>query len=165
MQPGHLPCTPACARPSHPRGSRKRPLIPLNHALSACDFQFAAELRGLFVGAELTDHGAVVDAPVAEIGALDHRRPGTQHVRELALQRPVGGTPSTSRNTSRRRYLRGGKAPRCSPRRAALPARCEYPFLRSAPPVCLTPNVLQRLFRRRFIRPGFLLHLRPLWRR
>src|SRR4029077_5232769 len=35
------------------------------------------------------------------------------------------GTPSTSRNTSRRRYLRGGKAPRCSPRRAALPARCE----------------------------------------
>src|ERR1700687_5443535 len=34
------------------------------------------------------------------------------------------GTPWTSRNTSRRRCLRGGKAPRCSPRRAVLPAQC-----------------------------------------
>jgi hypothetical protein len=35
------------------------------------------------------------------------------------------GTPSTSRNTLRRRCLRGAKAPRYSPRRAAPPARCE----------------------------------------
>src|ERR1700689_301864 len=34
------------------------------------------------------------------------------------------GTPWTSRNTSRRRYLPGGKVPRCSPRRAVLPAQC-----------------------------------------
>src|SRR5882762_5080398 len=34
------------------------------------------------------------------------------------------GTPWTSRSTSRRRCLPGGKAPRCSPRRVALPARC-----------------------------------------
>src|SRR5271155_2523030 len=42
---------------------------------------------------------------------------------------PIGvcrppGTPWTSRNTSPRRCLRGGKARRCSPHRAALPARC-----------------------------------------
>jgi hypothetical protein len=39
----------------------------------------------------------------------------------------IGGTDETfdiptSRNTSRRRCLRGGKARRCSPRRAVLPA-------------------------------------------
>src|SRR6516162_9140335 len=34
------------------------------------------------------------------------------------------GTPWTSRNTSRRRCPPGGKAPRCSPRRAGLPAQC-----------------------------------------
>src|SRR5215475_6653334 len=34
------------------------------------------------------------------------------------------GTPSTSRNTSRRQCLPGGTAPRCSPRRAVLPAQC-----------------------------------------
>jgi len=39
------------------------------------------------------------------------------------VSRPPG-TPSTSRNTSRRRYPRGGRAPRCSPHHAALPAQC-----------------------------------------
>src|SRR3954470_14251828 len=34
------------------------------------------------------------------------------------------GTPWTNRNTSRRRCLLGGKAPRCSPRRAVLPKQC-----------------------------------------
>src|SRR5277367_2364797 len=34
------------------------------------------------------------------------------------------GTPWTSRNTSRRRCLPGGKAPRCSPHPAAPPAQC-----------------------------------------
>src|SRR5262249_31510346 len=34
------------------------------------------------------------------------------------------GTPSTSRNTSRRQCLPGGTAPRCSPCRAVLPAQC-----------------------------------------
>src|SRR5215211_5087657 len=34
------------------------------------------------------------------------------------------GTPWTNRSTSRRRCLRGGKAPRCSPRRAVLPVQC-----------------------------------------
>src|SRR6476619_1399257 len=43
--------------------------------------------------------------------------------------RPTGacrlpGTPSTNRNTSKRRCLPGGRAPRCSPRPAVLPARC-----------------------------------------
>src|SRR5258705_4978097 len=44
-------------------------------------------------------------------------------------RRPTGacrpqGTPWTSRNTSRRRCLPDGKAPRCSPRRAVLPKQC-----------------------------------------
>src|SRR6267143_1566665 len=36
------------------------------------------------------------------------------------------GTPWTSRNTSRRQCLPCGTAQRCSPRRAALPARCGF---------------------------------------
>src|SRR5277367_1063167 len=50
-------------------------------------------------------------------------------LRRAPYRPPIGvcrppGTPWTSRNTSRRRCLRGGKARRCSPHRAALPARC-----------------------------------------
>src|ERR1700677_3565147 len=41
----------------------------------------------------------------------------------IGVCRPPG-TPWTSRNTSRRRCPRGGKAPRCFPRRADLLARC-----------------------------------------
>src|SRR6201984_3477340 len=37
---------------------------------------------------------------------------------------PPPETPSPSRNTSRRRCPRAGTAPRCSPRRAVLPAQC-----------------------------------------
>ena len=54
------------------QGSRKRPLIPLDDALSAGSFQVAAELRGLIGRPERSDHGAVVDALVAEIGAFDY---------------------------------------------------------------------------------------------
>src|SRR3954468_7703240 len=75
-------------RPLTAPGSRKRPLIPLDDALSAGGFQVAAELRGLVRRTERPDHGAVIDALVAEIGALDQRRAGTQHRRELALQGP-----------------------------------------------------------------------------
>src|SRR4249919_237286 len=78
-------------RPLAALRSRKPPLIPLDDALPACGFQAAAELRGLVGGTERTDHGAIVHALFAEIGALDHWRLGAQHVRELALQRPEGG--------------------------------------------------------------------------
>src|SRR4051794_14952615 len=60
-------------RPLTAPGSRKRPLIPLDDALSAGGFQIAAERRGLVRGAERADHGAIVDALVAQIGAFDHR--------------------------------------------------------------------------------------------
>src|ERR1700722_15597822 len=72
------------------RGSRKRPLIPLDDALSAGGRQAAAELFGFVGGAERTDHGAVVDTLVAQIRPLDHRAARSQHRWELALQGPVG---------------------------------------------------------------------------
>src|SRR6266702_2150288 len=78
-------------RPLTAPGSRKRPLIPLDDALSAGGFQIAAELGGLFGRAERPDHGTVVDALVAQIGALDDRRTRSQYARELILERPVGG--------------------------------------------------------------------------
>src|SRR5450631_883452 len=78
-------------RPLTAPGSRKRPLIPLDDALSAGGFQIAAELCGLFGRAERPDHGAVVDALVAQISPLDDRWAGTHNARELALERPVGG--------------------------------------------------------------------------
>src|SRR5438552_1110904 len=78
-------------RPLTAPGSRKRPLIPLDDALSAGGFQIAAELGGLFGRAERSDHGAVIDALVAQIGPLDDRWTGPQHARELALERPIGG--------------------------------------------------------------------------
>ena len=82
------------------RGSRKRPLIPLDDALPAGGFEAAAELRGFIGRTERTDHGPVVDALVAEVGALDHRRARSQHRRELALQgrtRPVRRPHSAAR--------------------------------------------------------------------
>src|SRR6476620_1744030 len=75
-------------RPLTAPRSRKPPLIPLDDALAPGRFQAAAELRGFVRRAERPDHGAVVHALFAEIGALDHRRAGSQHVRELALQGP-----------------------------------------------------------------------------
>src|ERR1017187_1796224 len=56
--------------------------------------------------------------------------PSPRQVLRLAqCHRPIGacrppGTPWTSRNTLRRRYPLGGKAPRCSPHRAVPPAQC-----------------------------------------
>src|SRR6478609_4978704 len=76
-------------RPLLALGSRKRPLIPLDDALPAGSFQVAAELGGLVGGPERTDHGAVIDALVAKVGALDHRRTRTEHGRIFALQGPV----------------------------------------------------------------------------
>src|SRR5882757_2714748 len=70
--------------PRSAAGSRKRPLIPLDDALSAGGFQIAAHLRRLVLGAERTDHGAIEHALVAEVRALDQGRTGTQHGRELA---------------------------------------------------------------------------------
>ena len=70
--------------PSQLRGARKRPLIPLDDALSACDFQVASELRGVFGGAERADHGAIVARPFRRDDALDNRRAGAQYSRELA---------------------------------------------------------------------------------
>src|SRR4051794_14041416 len=78
-------------RPRRPQGSRKRPLIPLDDALPAGSFQVAAELLGFVGAAERTDHGAVVDALFTQIGALDQRRPRSEHGRILGLQGPVGG--------------------------------------------------------------------------
>jgi hypothetical protein len=69
----------------------KQPLIPSDDSPSAGGHQIAAELLGLFSGAERADHGAVGHALVAEIDAIDHRRAGAQHARELVLQCPVGG--------------------------------------------------------------------------
>src|ERR1700676_890475 len=77
--------------PPPTQGSRKPRSIPLDDALSAGCLQTAAELRGLIGRPERTDHGAVVDALVAEVGALDHRAARSQHRRELALQGPERG--------------------------------------------------------------------------
>src|SRR5665213_3725474 len=58
--------------------------------------------------------------------------PSPRQVLRLAqCHRPIGAcrppeTPWTSRNTSRRRYLPGGKARRCSPHHAAPPVRCGF---------------------------------------
>src|SRR4030088_392867 len=73
------------------QGSRKRPLIPLDDALTAGRLQAAAELGGFIGRPEGADHGAVVDALVAEVGALDQGCSRSQHGRDLALQRLVGG--------------------------------------------------------------------------
>src|ERR1700686_3088010 len=73
------------------QGSRKWQLILLDDALSASRLQAAAELRRFIGGSERTDHGTVIDALVAEVGAFDQRASRSQHRRELALQRPVGG--------------------------------------------------------------------------
>src|ERR1700730_14304003 len=77
--------------PQAARGSRKRPLIPLDDALPAGSFQVAAELLGLVRCPERANHGAVIDALVAEIGALDDRRTRCQHGWVFALQGPIGG--------------------------------------------------------------------------
>ena len=66
-------------------------LILLDDALPAGTFQIAAELGRLFGGSERTDHGAVIDPLVAEIGALNDRRTGPQRGRKLVLQPAVGG--------------------------------------------------------------------------
>src|SRR5258705_5257158 len=67
------------------------PLILLDNALPPGTFQIAAELGRLFGGSERADHGAVIDALGAEIGALDDRRTGPQRGGKLVLQRAIGG--------------------------------------------------------------------------
>src|ERR1700743_3238436 len=84
-------CSFAPISPLMAPGSRKRPLIPLDDALSAGVFQAAAKVRGFVGRAERTNHGSVVDSLVAEVGPLDHGAARSQNRRELALQGPVGG--------------------------------------------------------------------------
>src|SRR5882724_6941120 len=55
---------------------RSGPLIPLDDALPAGSLEATAELRSLIGRAERPNHGAVVNALVAEISALDQRAPG-----------------------------------------------------------------------------------------
>src|SRR5690242_18685763 len=69
------------------RGSRNVPLIPLDDATSAGDRNVAAELLRLFLGREWPNHGAIIHAFVAEIGALNNRRHGADQVRILRLCR------------------------------------------------------------------------------
>src|ERR1700682_2825506 len=71
-------------------GLRKRPSILLDDALPAGCLQAAAELRRLIGRPERPYHGAVVDALVAEVGALDQGAARSQNRRELALQRLIG---------------------------------------------------------------------------
>src|SRR5579859_6036941 len=68
-------------------GQQGPTLISLDDALAAGGLEAAAELRRFVRRAKRTDHGPVVDALVAEIGALDDRRARAEHRRELALQR------------------------------------------------------------------------------
>src|SRR5471030_1503311 len=84
-------CSSRAISPLTALGSRKRPLIPLDDALSARSFQAAAELQGFLARTERADHGAVVNSLVAEIGALDHGTTRPQHRRVLALQDPIRG--------------------------------------------------------------------------
>src|SRR3978361_1828156 len=72
-------------------GQGNPPSIPLDDALPAGGLQIAAELRGFVLGAERADHGAVIDALVAQIRPLDQRRAGTEHGREFTLKRLIGG--------------------------------------------------------------------------
>src|SRR5204863_1928113 len=72
------------------RGSRKGLLIPLEDALPAGGFQVSADLRGLIGGPEWAYQGAVVNALVAEVSTLDHRRMRSQYGRELALKSAIG---------------------------------------------------------------------------
>src|SRR6187401_3175487 len=77
-------------RPLTAPGSRKRPLIPEDDALSAGGFQVAAQLRRLLLGAKRPDHRAVNDALFAEIRPSDRSRTCPQHGWILTLQSPVG---------------------------------------------------------------------------
>src|SRR6266545_5987143 len=63
-------------------------LVPLHDALTAGGFELAAHVSGLAQARERPDHGAVVDALVAQIGAADDRMPAPEHIRELATDRP-----------------------------------------------------------------------------
>src|SRR5271169_3505801 len=74
-----------------------------------------------------------VRSATTSFNALASRRRSltSPDVAARAVHRPTGacrppGTPWTSRNTSRRRCPRGGRARRCSPRRATPPARCGF---------------------------------------
>src|SRR5258707_14113884 len=70
------------------QASRRRPSILLDDALPAGSLEAAAELRRFIRRRERANHGAVVHALFAEVGALDHRLPRSQHRWELALQGP-----------------------------------------------------------------------------
>ena len=75
--------------PEAREGSRKRPLILWDEALSSGRFEGGAQLQRFLPRAERTDHGAI-NRLVAEFGPLDHRIVSSQDRRELGLQRPIG---------------------------------------------------------------------------
>src|SRR3984957_17704906 len=85
------PCSFPAISPLTAQGSRERPLIPLDDALSASRFRAAAELQGFLARTGRADHGSVVSSLVAEIRALDHGTARPQHRRILALQDPIRG--------------------------------------------------------------------------
>src|SRR5262249_44447569 len=88
--------------PRPPKGSRNPQLFPLDgvppsrplrdEALTACALVIHAELDGLVAAREGAGHGAIDRALVAaEFGAFDQRAVRPQRIRELLLQRAVGG--------------------------------------------------------------------------
>lgn len=65
--------------------------VPHDVALAAGGLQAVAEPRGILGRAKRSDHGAVIYALVAQIGAANRSAPGAQDRRILALQGPVRG--------------------------------------------------------------------------
>src|SRR5581483_6300350 len=65
------------------RGSRQSgPVrLMLHNAVAAGLFQAGAQLHGLFAAAERSDHGAIIDALAAEVGATNRVRLVTEHAR------------------------------------------------------------------------------------
>ncbi len=62
----------------------------LHNAISAGLLQAAADLDRLFAAGERPDHGAVIDALGAEIGAADGVRLAAEHASELRLDATIG---------------------------------------------------------------------------
>jgi hypothetical protein len=74
----------------NPRATPRSLLVPLDNALAAGRHQVAAELRGFIVRPEQADHGAVVNALAAKIGAQNHRAARSQQHWKFVLQCPEG---------------------------------------------------------------------------
>src|SRR4051794_12284404 len=73
------------------RGSRKRPLIPLDDALPAGAFQIAAKLGGLIGRPDRPHHGGIIAALSPGVGPFHPRRARPQPAGILALQPPLWG--------------------------------------------------------------------------